>query len=204
LNRPTLANQGLRQCRSCHLLLTAGNGFPARCPRCAAHLTPGSDQCLHTTTALLIAALALYIPSNMLPIMLTRSALGERSDTILSGILVLSHGNSWPLAIIVFVASVLVPLLKLGVLSYLVLSVRLGWRHGRARRTRLYRLIELVGRWSMLDVFVVGVLAALVHLGPAAEVAAGPGIVAFGAVVWLTIWATQSFDPKLIWKDADD
>ena len=85
-----------------------------------------------------------------------------------------------------------------------MLSVRLRWRHDPRSRTRLYRLIEAVGRWSMLDVFVVGLLAALVQLGPAAEVQAGPGVVAFGAVVWLTLWATRSFDPRLIWDDVDD
>lgn len=198
---PTLAAHGLRQCQACLLVLTAGDGRPARCPRCEAHLRPTPHGSLAATTALLVAAAVLYVPSNLLPIMVTRSALGERSDTILSGIFVLARAGSSPLALIVFVASVLVPLMKLGVLSYLVLAVRMGWRQGRARRTRLYRLIELVGRWSMLDVFVVAMLAALVQLGPAAQVAAGPGVIAFGTVVWLTLWATQTFDPRLLWQE---
>ena len=112
----------------------------------------------------------------------------------------LVHTGSWGLGLIVFVASVLIPLFKLVVLGYLVLSVHLRWRHDARGRTRLYRLIEVIGRWSMLDVFVVGLLAALVQLGPAAQVQAGPGVVAFGAVVWLTLWATRSFDPRLIWE----
>jgi paraquat-inducible protein A len=202
---PTLAGHGLRQCQACHLLLRASDAGAARCARCHALLvdtqTPRTrERSLQTTTALLVAAFALYLPSNLMPIMVTRSALGERSDTIMSGVMALLHDGSWPLALIVFVASVLVPLLKLFVLSYLVLAARLGQRDGRHRRTRLYRLIETVGRWSMLDVFVVGVLAALVRLGPAIEVSAGPGVVAFGAVVWLTLWASQSFDPRLIWQ----
>lgn len=198
---PTLAAHGLRQCPACLLVLTAGDGRPARCPRCEAHLRPAPRGSLGATTALLVSAAVLYVPSNLLPIMVTRSAVGERSDTILSGIFALARAGSWPLALIVFVASVLVPLFKLGVLSYLVLAVRLGWREGRVRRTRMYRLIELVGRWSMLDVFVVAMLAALVQLGPAAQVAAGPGVIAFGTVVWLTLWATQTFDPRLLWQE---
>ncbi len=201
----TLAAHRLWQCDSCHLLLgtrAARAGMALRCPRCDAQRHEGRHRQLGTTTALLIAALALYVPSNILPIMYTRSALGLRADTILSGILAFANARSWPLAVIVFVASVLVPLLKLGTMSYLVLSVHLGWQRRRRQRTALYRAIAAIGRWSMLDVFVVGVLAALVQLGPAAEVSAGPGIVAFGAVVWLTMWATESFDPRLIWRDA--
>lgn len=201
----TLAAHRLWQCDSCHLLLgtrAARAGLALRCPRCDAQRHDGRHRDLGTTTALLIAALLLYVPSNMLPIMYTRSALGLRADTILSGVLAFSNARSWPLAVIVFVASVLVPLLKLATMSYLVLSVHLGWQRRRRQRTALYRAIEAVGRWSMLDVFVVGVLAALVQLGPAAEVSAGPGVVAFGAVVWLTMWATESFDPRLIWRDA--
>jgi len=202
---PTLAGHGLRQCQTCHLLLSASRSDTVRCARCHARLvdsqTPHTrERSLQTTTALLVAAFALYLPSNLMPIMLTRSTFGERSDTIMSGVMALLHDGSWPLALIVFVASVVVPLAKLFVLTYLVLSVRLGQRDGRHRRTRLYRLIETVGRWSMLDVFVVGVLAALVRLEPAVEVSAGPGVVAFGAVVWLTLWASQSFDPRLIWQ----
>lgn len=197
---PTLAACGLRQCPACQLLLTAGDGRPARCPRCEAQLRGPLRRSVATTTALLLAAAVLYVPSNTLPIMVTRSAVGERGDTILSGIAALAQAGSWVLAAIVFVASVMVPLLKLSVLSYLVLAVHLGWQRGRTHRTTLYRLIETVGRWSMLDVFVVGMLAALVQLGPAAQVSAGPGVVAFGTVVWLTMWATQSFDPRLLWQ----
>jgi paraquat-inducible protein A len=173
------------------------------CPRCGVRVRERSRHSLQTTSALLVAALALYWPANTLPIMNTRAALETRSDTIISGIFGLVDTGSWVLALIVFVASVLVPLLKIGVLAYLVLTVRARAGH-RELRTRLYRLIELVGRWSMLDVFVVALLAALVQLGPAAEISAGPGAVAFGAVVWLTLWATQAFDPRLIWESGDD
>jgi paraquat-inducible protein A len=182
--------------------MRAGGGREACCVRCGVRVHERNPRSLQTTSALLVAALALYWPANSLPIMNTRSAFEQRSDTIVSGVFGLIDTGSWVLALIVFVASVLVPLLKIGVLAYLVVSVRARAGH-RHLRTRLYRLIEFVGRWSMLDVFVVALLAALVQLGPAAEVTAGPGAVAFGAVVWLTLWATQSFDPRLIWDASD-
>jgi paraquat-inducible protein A len=200
----TLRNQGLLQCPACELVMHAPSQTGLRCARCGTPVSTRRRGSLATTSALLLAALALYIPSNTLPIMATRSGFDSRNDTIVSGVIELANTGSWLLAVIVFVASVLIPLLKLVVLGYLVLSVKLRWRHDPQARTRLYRFIELVGRWSMLDVFVVGLLAALVQLGPAAEVQAGPGVVAFGTVVWLTLWATRSFDPRLIWEPAAD
>jgi paraquat-inducible protein A len=196
----TLQSRGLVQCPACQLVMRGGSASALRCARCGTPVARRERSGIGTTTALLLAALALYVPSNTLPIMATRSGLDARNDTIVSGVIELVRSGSWLLGLIVFVASVLIPLLKLAVLSYLVLSVQFGWRHDPRRRTRLYRLIEAVGRWSMLDVFVVGLLAALVQLGPAAQVQAGPGVVAFGAVVWLTLWATRSFDPRLIWE----
>jgi paraquat-inducible protein A len=201
----TLRGRGLLQCPICQLVMRRiGDAAEHRCPRCGGPVPERATGGLATPAALLAAAAVLYVPSNLLPIMATRSAgTAERSDTILSGVFELAHTGSWGLALIVFVASVLIPLVKLGVLSYLVLSVRLRWRHAPRLRTRLFRIIEAVGRWSMLDVFVVGLLAALVQLGPAAEVQAGPGVVAFGGVVWLTLWATRSFDPRRIWDAAE-
>jgi len=198
----TLRSRGLVQCPACQLVMGAGAAAELRCARCGTPVVLRTSGGLGTTTALLLAALVLYVPSNTLPIMATRSGLEARNDTIVSGVIELVHTGSWLLGLIVFVASVLIPLFKLAVLSYLVLSVRLRWSHDARGRTRLYRLIEVIGRWSMLDVFVVGLLAALVQLGPAAQVQAGPGVVAFGAVVWLTLWATRSFDPRLIWERA--
>lgn len=201
---PTLRSRGLLQCPACQLVMRDSGAAESRCARCATPVAPREPGRLGTTTALLVAALALYVPSNTLPIMATRSGFESREDTILSGVLELVTSGSPGLAAIVFVASVMIPLLKLAVLSYLVLSVRFRWRHDPRRRTRLYRFIEAVGRWSMLDVFVVGLLAALVQLGPAAQVNAGPGVIAFGAVVWLTLWATRSFDPRWIWDGHTD
>jgi paraquat-inducible protein A len=197
----TLRSRGLRQCGACALVLRDAGDTPGLCPRCGAWLPRATRHGLALPAALLLAALTLYLPSNMMPIMNTRTGFEERSDTILSGVIALFDSGAWVLALIVFVASVMIPLLKLGLLAYLMLSVRLRWAHDRRRRTRIYRVLEAVGRWSMLDVFVVGLLAALVQLGPAGEVQAGPGAVAFGIVVWLTLWATRSFDPRLIWDD---
>lgn len=205
MNAATMSSRGLLQCPVCQLVMRRLDARAEhRCPRCGSPVPERATGGLATPTALLVAAAVLYIPSNTLPIMATRSAgFGERNDTILSGIVELAHTGEWVLAAIVFVASVLIPLAKLLVLGYLVLSVKLRWRHAPRLRTTLYRVMELVGRWSMLDVFVVGLLAALVQLGPAAEVQAGPGVVAFGGVVWLTLWATRSFDPRRIWDAAD-
>lgn len=203
----TLTSAGMLQCAACQLVMREPRGeghAELRCPRCGTPVAPHRRGGLGTPAALLIAAAALYIPSNTLPIMATRSGFESRNDTILSGVVELMHTGSWLLAAIVFIASVLIPLLKLGVLAYLLLSVKLRWDHDPIARTRLYRLIEAVGHWSMLDVFVVGLLAALVQLGPAAQVQAGPGVIAFGAVVWLTLWATRSFDPRRVWDGVND
>lgn len=154
---------------------------------------------LERTWALLLAAYALYLPANLLPIMETRTLFGVQHDTIMSGVVYLWYSGSWLLALIVFVASIAVPLLKLLSLTGLVVAVQ--WRRPGAavRKARVYRLLELIGRWSMLDVFVVAILAALVQAQSLASVAPGPGVMAFAAVVVLSMLATQSFDPRLIW-----
>jgi paraquat-inducible protein A len=151
------------------------------------------------TWALLLAAYILYIPANLMPIMDTDTFLSSRQDTILSGVVHLWKTGFWGISTIVFIASITIPLLKLISLTLLLISVqrRSTWRP--EQRTRLYRLLELVGRWSMLDVYVVTLMAALVQIQSLAVVRAGPGAVAFGAVVVLTMFASINFDPRLIW-----
>ena len=149
--------------------------------------------------ALLIAAAALYVPANLLPVTVTSSLFDTQSDTILSGIVYLWHEGSWPLAVLVFIASILVPLFKLVFLSCLLVSVQRRSARSPRGRTRVYRVLELVGRWSMLDVYVITWLAALVQIQSLATITPGPGAMAFGAVVVLTMLATRSFDPRLIW-----
>jgi paraquat-inducible protein A len=129
----------------------------------------------------------------------TSSLFGAQSDTILSGVVYLWTSGSWPLAVIVFIASMLVPSAKLVALTFLVISVQRRSTWDPLQRTRLYRIVELVGRWSMLDIFVVAILVALVHLQAVATIQAGVGAVAFGAVVVLTMFASMAFDPRLIW-----
>lgn len=145
----------------------------------------------------------LYVPANLLPIMQVTSFGRTRSDTILSGAEYLLQLGMWPLALIVFVASVLVPVTKIVILVYLLISVRRRSDSRPMDRLRLYRFTEFVGRWSMVDVFVVTVLVALVNLGKIAEVEAGPGALFFAAVVVLTMLAAHTFDPRLIWDNAE-
>lgn len=171
----------------------------AICPRCASRLHRRVPRSLSRTWAFLLAAMLLYLPANLLPMMHTVQLGTSRSDTILSGAVYLLLHGMWPLALIVFVASILVPIVKMLILLYLLLSVQLRSRWRPLDRTRLYRFTEFVGRWSMVDVFVVTLLVALVHLGVLAEVQAGPAAVYFAAVVILTMLAANSFDPRLIW-----
>lgn len=202
LSTPTAAGAGLARCHACGLLsrlpAPAGDGTAA-CPRCGAVLHLRRPSSVARTWAYLSAAAVLYVPANVLPVMKSGSLFGVQDDTILSGIVFLWHDGSWFLAALVFVASLVVPLAKLLVLSFLLLGVqvRSAWRP--QWRTRLYRIIDYLGRWSMLDIYVVTLLAALVQVQSLASIQAGPGAVAFGAVVVLTMLASQSFDPRLIW-----
>jgi paraquat-inducible protein A len=140
-----------------------------------------------------------YIPANLLPITHTTSLGAVQSDTIMSGVIYFIHSGSWPLALIIFIASVFVPLLKLLILSFLLVSVQRSWRWRPVDRTRLYRITEAIGRWSMLDIFVVTIMVALVHLGALVQIEAGPGALFFAAVVVVTMLAAEAFDPRLIW-----
>jgi paraquat-inducible protein A len=152
------------------------------------------------TWALVIAAAILYIPANVLPVLTTTTLGSSESDTIISGVVYLYQSGSWPLALIVLVASVMIPLGKLVALGYLLISVQRGSARNNHDRTRLYRLVEFIGRWSMLDVFVDAFIVALVQLEPLMSVAPGSGVVFFMAVVVLTMLAAHSFDPRLIWN----
>lgn len=205
MNDVTTLRLGLLACHVCGLVSRSPRaGGHGACGRCGAALHPRKPYSIRRTWALLIAAALLYVPANALPVMQTTTLFGSQEDTILSGVAYLWTSGSWPLAIVVFAASITVPLLKIIALTVLVVSTqrRAAWRP--RERTRLYRVIELVGRWSMLDIYVVTVLVALVHLQGLATIQAGPGAVAFGAVVVLTMLASMSFDPRLIWDSIDE
>jgi paraquat-inducible protein A len=186
------------------LVSRAPQGDGALCPRCGSVLAFRKPGSIGRTWAFLIAAMALYVPANTLPIMATSSLFGSSDDTIMSGVVFLWEDGSWYLALIVFVASILVPLAKIIGLVVLLLSVQLGWRSHQAERARLYRLVESIGRWSMLDIFVVALLVTVVQLTALASVRAGPAALAFGAVVVLTMCAAMSFDPRLIWDPVEE
>jgi len=194
---------GLAICPGCLAVCRVGRQARARCPRCNGVAYPRIPDSLQRTAAYLAAAAILYVPANVLPVMHTSTVLGEEDDTILSGVLVLIHTGSWPLAVLVFFASIVVPLLKIFSISLLVWMSARGAREHQLARARLYRVIEFVGRWSMLDIYVVTLLVALVRMGKLASISAGPGALAFAAVVVLTMLSAQSFDPRSIWDPAE-
>ena len=198
---PTARSRGLLGCECCGLVSQAA-GHDVRCPRCGFALHARKPDALQRTTAYLLAAMVLYVPANALPIMSTASVvLGRESHTILGGIVELWHTGSWDLALIVFIASIAVPILKIAALALLAVTARRKSRWRQAERASLYRLIETVGHWSMLDVFVVVLLVGMVRFGAFATVEPAAGLLAFGCVVVLTMLASASFDPRLIWPE---
>ena len=169
------------------------------CARCGARLHHRRPDSVGRTWALLLAAAILYIPANLLPVMYTHSLFGREDDTIISGVIYFWTSGSPALAAIIFIASIVVPVLKLAALSLLAITTQKRSRWHPQQRTLLYRLVEFVGRWSMLDIFVITLTVALVRFQSLAVITAGPGALAFCAVVVLTMLASMQFDPRLIW-----
>jgi paraquat-inducible protein A len=188
----------------CHVCTKLAPEALHRCPRCGAALHLRKPDSLQRTIALVVTASLLYIPANVLPIM-TTDQLGRTTDsTIIGGIVLLIHHGSYPIAAVIFIASVLVPISKLFALSWLCWSVARRHPTSHHERTRLYRATELVGKWSMTDVFVVAILVALIQLGGLLQITAGTAAIAFGGVVIVTMLAAESFDPRLIWDQFGD
>ncbi len=196
---PVAAARSWMCCRRCGQLCEPAGGAREACPRCGAAVHMRHPASLTRTWAFLVAAYILYVPANVLPIMETRSLLGIQRDTIMSGVLFLWSTGSWLIAIVVFIASIVVPLAKLIALTVLAATAQRRSRWRPLDRARLYRLVEFVGRWSMLDVYVVALLVALVQWPTVARAHAEAGAAAFGAVVVLTMLSALSFDPRLIW-----
>jgi paraquat-inducible protein A len=190
-------------CGTCELPLDTNGleaGTKAVCPRCQSKVSERKINSLQRTLALSLAALLLYVPANIYPILRMEFYGAYSESTVWDGCVRLFEDGMWFVAVIVFLASILIPLLKLLGLFFLVLTARSGrWRR---ERTRIYQWIDVIGPWAMLDVFLLAVLVAVVKLEQLATILPGPGIVAFAAVVILTILASQSFDPRLIWEDA--
>jgi paraquat-inducible protein A len=192
-------------CRSCTLLCrTRMINDHHTCPRCQATLHSRKTKSVSRTWALVMAAAILYFPANIFPVTVTSAPGHEQADTILSGVIYFLFSGSWHIALVIFVASILIPLMKLIILVYLLISVHRKSTWKPKDRTRLYRITEVVGRWSMVDVFVVTILVSLVQLEPLANIAAGPGVGYFSAVVVITMLAAKSFDPRLIWDAMEE
>jgi len=191
------AARGLAVCHVCGL---ASPVAAHRCPRCHSGLHLRNRESLQRTWALTIASVVLYFPANLLPILRVESFAGAQSSTILSGVIQFWQEEDYPVAIIIFVASVMIPILKIIAVVCLCLAASAGWRP--RGMTRLYRLTEFVGRWSMVDVFVVAILVGVVQLGSTISIHPGAGAMSFAAVVVLTMFAAMSFDPRLIWDAA--
>jgi paraquat-inducible protein A len=190
------ADAGLLRCEGCALL----SPRPAAiCPRCETPLEVRRRDSLSRTWALVIAASICYVPANLYPVMVFNQLGKSEGDTILSGVQVMFAMGWYPIGGLIFFASILVPLAKLLTLTGLLLSVQFRSRWRPRERTLLFRIVEYVGRWSMLDMFVVSLMVALVQLGGVASMEPGTGATFFAAVVILTLFAAMSFDPRLIW-----
>jgi paraquat-inducible protein A len=195
--------QGLQTCEACGLLSRPAPGeVEGHCPRCDEELSFRKPASLQRTWALLIAAAVCYIPANLLPVLTTTTAAGAVSDTILEGVVLLWSPTGWPLSLIVLIASIMIPIGKIVALAYLLVTVQRGSIENNKQRVRLYRMVEFIGRWSMVDVFVDTFTASLVQLQPLMAVEPSAGLVFFAAVVVLTMLAAESFDPRLIWDPA--
>lgn len=197
-------DRGLILCHECHQL-NAAQPDTARhtCLRCGAHIHPRRPHSIAKSWALLLTAALLYLPANLLPIMTVRSLGQGQPDTIMSGVITLMQHGMYPIALVVFVASIAVPSLKLIGIGLLLLSVQRHQTLSARQRILMFRFIEWIGRWSMLDIFVIAILVAIVNFGALASVEAGFGALAFAGVVVLTMLAALTFDPRLIWDNTD-
>ncbi|MBH3414737.1 MULTISPECIES: paraquat-inducible protein A [Pseudomonas] len=195
---------GILVCNECHELNRQDNQSDSQtCTRCGAVVHARRPNSIIRTWALLITASILYIPANLLPIMTVKS-LGQGSgDTIMSGVITLLKHGMVPIAAVVFIASILVPTFKLVGIALLLYSVQRRQPLSARQRILMYRFIEFIGRWSMLDIFVIAILVAVVNFGRIASVEANLGAVAFATVVILTMLAALTFDPRLIWDNTE-
>jgi paraquat-inducible protein A len=190
---------GLFVCTRCRATVRAIAAAGQRCPRCHSPVHARRPQSLSTTASLVIAAALLYIPANVLPVMRTHTFFSDTDDTIMSGVISLAQSGSWPVAVLVFFASIVVPLLKLVAMGEILIAITRKSVRLPQQRSRLFRVVEFVGRWSMLDVFAMSLLVALVQVQSLATVEVRPAALAFAGVVVLTMLAAQSFDERLLW-----
>lgn len=198
---PKAADHGLAACHTCGKVSPVALG---KCPRCHTRLHLRKPNSIQNSVALMIAATVLYIPSHLLPIM-TVTELGDVThNTIMSGMMYFWKTGAYPIALVIFAASILIPLLKILALSWLCAAATGKVRPSPVTLGRLYWLTELLGRWSMVDIFVVGILVSVVQLGNYMTVIPGMGAIAFAGVVLLTMFAAMCFEPRLLWDRLDD
>ncbi|ASJ71377.1 paraquat-inducible protein A [Granulosicoccus antarcticus] len=192
---------GLKACTSCGALQAIIDD--TLCRRCGASVHSRRSNSLQRVWAFLLVGVMAYIPANIYPIMLTRSFTGNTSDTILSGVMVLIDDDSYGVALIIFIASICIPVIKFVVIAGLALNLHYDWDISKHTQHRLHTLTEFIGRWSMIDVFVVAVLAALIQLGAIISIVPGVGINAFALSVVFTMLAASSLDPRLLWDHSE-
>lgn len=198
---------GLAACLVCGLVSRLPNNNLAQnqsslCRRCNTTLHNRKPKSLIHSWALLVIAFLLYIPANILPIMDTSSLFNAQQDTIISGIIYLWRSGSWFLAIVVFFASVVFPLFKMIALTFLLLSIKFKNAWHPLERTKLYRFLINIGRWSMLDIYIVAILVTLIRIKSFTVIQASPGALMFAGVVVFTILAVETFDSRLLWDSA--
>ena len=192
---------GLASCHVCHLVSPVAEGH---CPRCGTAIHLRKPASIQRTVALMVAAAALYVPSHLLPV-LTTVELGEVThNTIVGGMLSFWRSGAYPIAIVIFTASILIPLLKIFALTWLCLAATGRIRPSPEFLGKIYWMTELMGRWSMVDIFVVGILVSVVQLGNYMSITPQPGAIAFAGVVILTMFSAMSFEPRLLWDQLDE
>jgi len=190
-------------CEACGLVNVVATDQPARCHRCASRLHERKPDSIARTWALVIASAVLYIPANVYPVLSVIQLGSGAPSTILGGVEELLASRMYPLAALVFFASIMVPMLKLAGLITLLLTTQFGWSDRLRDRTVLYRIVSAIGRWSMIDIFMESILVALVQFGSVVSIEPGGGAVAFAGVVILTMFAAEGFDPRLMWDAAE-
>ncbi|MEM6625191.1 MAG: paraquat-inducible protein A [Pseudomonadota bacterium] len=192
----TAREKGLALCRTCGTLTDRPG---ETCTVCGAKTRLRNPHSIQKVWALWIAGVVAYIPGNVMPIMVTQSASGESPATIMGGVITLIHHESYAIAAVIFIASIVVPLSKFAVIAWLTLSIQRQWAIDDHRRHFAHELVEFIGRWSMIDVFVVAALAALIQIGGLMSILPGPGVDAFAMSVIFTMFSAMSLDPRLIW-----
>ncbi len=197
----TARNAGLVGCRHCGSVSVAGTPV---CPRCHGRLHSRFPHSLQRTWAWWIAGLIAYVPANLYPMMVTQTVVGTYKSTIVGGAMELIHHGDAFVGIVILLASVVIPAGKFLAIAYVLLAIQNPRRTNGHLLHKVYEIVEFIGRWSMIDVFVVAILSALVHLGSVAEIYPGIAAICFGSTVVLTMISALSLDPRLIWDATED